>query len=150
MKRAALLTLLSVAVTAIVGSLAGAKAPPGRYKLGVGTVLDNETGLVWSQTEQPGGPWSWVDAQHQCAAPWRVPSVQELRTISDLTVVQPPAIDTTAFHGPEAGSVPSAGWFWTSTPSLREPSGYAFYVNFTNGAVDANDPTQPGGVRCVQ
>jgi len=129
---------------------AGSNAPPGRYTIAGGAVNDTETGLVWSQTEQPGGPWNWVDAQSQCTAPWRIPTVQELRTISDLTQPTSPAIDTSAFYGPTAGSAPSGGWFWTSTTYQLQNLGYSFYVDFDNGGVDANDPTQPGGVRCVQ
>jgi Protein of unknown function (DUF1566) len=144
------LTLAAVLVSIAIDPAAGANAPAGRYTISNGTVMDTETGLIWSQTEQPGGPWDWVDAQSQCAAPWRIPNVQELRTISDLTQTTAPAIDTSVFYGPAAGTPPSAGWFWTSTVYLLEARGYSFYVNFNNGAVDANDPTQPGGVRCVQ
>jgi hypothetical protein len=130
--------------------VAGADAPPGRYAIANGTVKDLETGLVWDQTEQPGGPWTFVDAQDQCVAPWRMPSVQELRTISDLTETKPPAIDGAAFYGPTPGSAPSGGWFWTSTVYLLEAKGYSFYVSFDDGQVSADDPTQPGSVRCVQ
>jgi hypothetical protein len=145
----------ALAFVAVLGSLAfgpvaGADAPPGRYTVANGTVLDTETGLTWSQTELPGGPWNWVDAQTQCTAPWRIPTVQELRTLADLTQTAPPAIDTSAFYGVTAGSVPSGGLFWTSTPYLLEPLGYSFYVSFDNGAVDANDPTKLGSLRCVQ
>jgi hypothetical protein len=144
------LTLAAVAASITIEPLAGADAPPGRYAIANGAVKDLETGLTWSQTEQPGGPWTWVAAQSQCTAPWRVPTVQELRTIADLTLSAGPAIDATAFQGPTAGSPPSGGWFWTSTPYLLEADGYSFYVDFDNGGVDANDPTHPGGVRCVQ
>ncbi|HEX3343211.1 MAG TPA: DUF1566 domain-containing protein [Polyangiaceae bacterium] len=142
-------TGLLVAITTHVPS-ADADAPAGRYAVANGTVRDVETGLVWSQTEQPGGPWSWVDAQDQCAAPWRVPTVQELRTLVDLTATTAPTIDTSIFYGPAAGTAPSSGWVWTSTPYMLPPTGYSFYVNFADGAVDPNDPTQPGSVRCVQ
>ena len=150
MKRTLALTFVALVVSIAVDPVAGADAPAGRYAIANGMVTDTETGLIWSQTEQPGGPWDWLDAQNQCAAPWRVPSVQELRTIADLTQTAAPTIDPTAFYGPTVGSPPTAEWFWTSTVYQLQPPGYSFYVNFNNGAVDANDPTQPGGVRCVQ
>ncbi len=150
MNRFIAFTFAAVLVSIAVDPVAGADAPPGRYTIADGMVTDTETGLVWSQTEQPGGPWSWVDAQNQCTAPWRVPTVQELRTLSDLTQTAAPTIDASVFYGPAAGSTPSAQWFWTSTAYQLQPPGNAFYVDFTDGAVDANDPTQPGGVRCVQ
>jgi hypothetical protein len=150
MNRSVAFTLAAVLVSIAVDPAAGADAPAGRYAVANGAVTDQETGLTWSQTEQPGGPWNWVDAQTQCAAPWRIPTVQELRTLSDLTQTTAPAIDTSVFFGPTSGSPASAGWFWTSTVYRLEAKGYSFYVDFDNGAVDANDPTQPGGVRCVQ
>jgi Protein of unknown function (DUF1566) len=130
--------------------LAGADAPTGRYTIANDAALDTETGLQWSQLEQPGGPFTWVDAQTQCPTPWRVPTVQELRTLSDLTQTTPPAIDTSAFFGETAGSAPSAGLVWTSTPYLLDNSGYAYSVSFTDGSVNPVDPTQQGAVRCVQ
>ncbi|HEY6463289.1 MAG TPA: DUF1566 domain-containing protein [Polyangiaceae bacterium] len=156
MKRVAKLSrtvgLVAAAALAVatLGPAAGADAPAGRYTVMAGTVKDLETGLVWNQLEQPGGPWSWVDAQDQCAAPWRVPTVQELRTISDLTQTTSPAIDRTVFHGPTMTSLPSGGWVWTSTVYKLGPQGYSFYVSFDDGQVSADDPTQPGRVRCVQ
>jgi hypothetical protein len=144
------LALGAALVAVTVEPRAGADAPAGRYTISNGTVLDNLTKLQWSQTEQTGGPWNWVDAQNQCVAPWRIPTVQELRTISDLTATAPPSIDTTAFYGQTVGSTPSGGLFWTSTPYLLENDGYAFWVSFDNGGVDANDPTKLGSVRCVQ
>jgi hypothetical protein len=150
MNRSFAFTFAAVLVSIAVAPVAGADAPPGRYTVAGGTVKDNETGLTWSQTEQPGGPWTWVDAQNQCPAPWRVPTVQELRTLCDLTQTTAPTIDTSVFYGPTPGSAPKAGGFWTSTRYLLEADGYTFYVDFDNGGVDANDPTQPRGVRCVQ
>jgi uncharacterized protein DUF1566 len=150
MKRSIVLSLAAVVASIAAAPVADADAPAGRYVVGDGAVRDVETGLTWSQTEQAGGPWSWADAQSQCPAPWRVPTVQELRTLVDLTQKTAPTIDTSVFYGPTPGSAPSSGWSWTSTRYLLEARGYAFYVSFGNGGVDANDPTQPGSVRCVQ
>jgi hypothetical protein len=47
-------------------------------------------------------------------------------------------------------SLPSGGWVWTSTVYKLGPQGYSFYVSFDDGQVSADDPTQPGRVRCVQ
>lgn len=129
---------------------ADADAPAGRYTMANGAVTDTETGLVWSQTEQPGGPWTWADAQTQCATPWRMPTIQELRTLSDLTATTAPAIDTSVFYGATASNPPTSGRVWSSTPYPLDSSGFAYYVDFTDGTVDPNDPTQPGAVRCVQ
>lgn len=56
--------------------------------LGVGAVLDRETGLVWQDNPQPGS-FSWEEAVHACyqlafiggPGGWRAPGVSELLTL---------------------------------------------------------------------
>jgi hypothetical protein len=105
-------------------SLAG--APPGRYGITSGVVLDDKTGLAW-QRVVPAGTYTWSQAQAYCAAlslngnSWRLPSVKELMTIVDVSVAPSsgaPTIDSSAFPGTPATSMggstnPAA--FWSSS-----------------------------------
>jgi hypothetical protein len=150
MNRSLAFTLVAAIFSIAFGPVAGADAPPGRYTLASRTVKDRETGLAWSETEQPGGPFTWAEAKSQCPAPWRLPTVQELRTLVDLTQAAGPTIDTSVFHGQTSGSAPSAEGFWSSTPYLLGASDYVFYVAFQDGAVDAKVGTVAMGVRCVE
>lgn len=95
-----------------------ASAPPGRYdttKL-TGTVLDTKTGLYWEQTATSNKAFDWSGANDHCNAlslagkTWRLPSMRELETIVDESVVNP-SIDTTVFYG-----TVGAG-YWTISPS---------------------------------
>lgn len=63
-------------------------------------VLDRETGLVWSRDANPIGQCSWQDAIASCRKfvlggrlGWRLPSIEELSSLVDLTqsdLVLPP------------------------------------------------------------
>ncbi len=44
-----------------------ADAPPGRYSIGGGTVLDTKTGLRWQQAFA-AGPYTWTAALAYCKA----------------------------------------------------------------------------------
>ncbi len=116
---------------------AGAGAPPGQYTIpGDGTVHDTKTGLIWQQTlGDPSGGSSWSAAAGYCSSltlaglSWRVPSVKELMTLVDFTVVasgSAASIDAAAFP-----NTPATG-FWSSSPLAGGPS-YAWNVSFGSG-----------------
>jgi hypothetical protein len=129
---------------------AGADAASGRYTVTTGpgaTVTDNQTGLVWSRAEV-SGMFAWAAAQAQCTVPWRVPNIVELQTIMDETRATAPSIDTTAFWGPTASSLPS-GMVWSSTPDALNP-GSAWWVSFADDYAFRTVNTLELTVRCVR
>jgi hypothetical protein len=114
------------------------------------TVKDYKTGLVW----QRGGAtqtYGWAGSASYCSglnlggfsSGWRLPSLDELKGILDLSRSGPPYIDTDAF--PDSFSA-----YWTSTPYAGS-SGSAWYVNFENGLSSYYSVTSFSvGVRCVR
>jgi hypothetical protein len=133
-----------------------AAAPPGRYAVASGTVLDTKTGLTWQQN-LPSTNYIWGSAglpgtaQNYCAtlslsgSGWRLPTVKELETIVDFSISDP-AIDPVAFPG-----TPTLGFFWSATPlATTNPSG-AWGVKFDLGfsRSDYGVATQQY-VRCVR
>ena len=84
---------------------------------GDGTVTDNATGLMWvadSRVPETSGFKNWETAISSCEgltyagySDWRLPNVNELRSIMDRGIYSP-AIDETFFSGPYT-------FHWTST-----------------------------------
>lgn len=112
-------------------------------------VRDKQTGLVWEQS--PALDVSdWEMAQRRCSSndaggstDWRVPTVQELRTL-----VEPSSIDVKlpADH-PFANVEPSI--YWSST-ERRENGAYASFVNFSSGGSATLEKYMPSFVWCVR
>jgi hypothetical protein len=112
-------------------------------------VRDQTTGLVWEQS--PALDMSdWEMAQRRCSSShaggdtdWRVPTVQELRTL-----VEPSSIDVKlpADH-PFANVEPSI--YWSST-ERRENGAYASFVNFSSGRSATLEKYMPSFVWCVR
>lgn len=98
----------------------------------VGTVYDAKTRLTWQRNGLAGGQRSWIEAGAYCAGlelsgrGWRVPSLDELKSIVDDDRLNP-AIDVAAFP-----DTPTQG-FWTSTP-YRLPISDAWFVDFRDGS----------------
>ncbi|EIJ33098.1 DUF1566 domain-containing protein [Thiothrix nivea] len=121
-----------------------------------GTVTDNKTGLMWKVCSEGqtwdaarnrcGGngffdgvqPFTWGAAMQQAQTvnnsggfaghhDWRVPTIQELRSIQELRCAMP-SMNTEVFGMPESDH---ARYFWSSTPSANDASkawGYTFYA----------------------
>jgi len=118
-----------------------------------GTVTDSSTGLTWMRCPQgqhwdgatctEGRAWymmnSWDDATRSLARKpvrygghedWRLPGLEELRTLVDLTC-RDPATNIEIFPN-------TASWnFWTATPSEWNDA-YAWRIDFATGRENAD------------
>jgi hypothetical protein len=98
-------------------------------------VLDRETGLVWERS--PASEiFNWNDALYHCVGlaagnrmGWRLPTVQELLSLIDTTVVSFPRLPP---GHPFIISFPGSGshGFWSATLKLSDPA-YAYLVGNT-------------------
>ena len=122
-----------------------------------GTVLDNNTHLVWQQTPE-NDRFQYADALDYCSnlelggrTDWRVPSIKELYSLADNRgeLLKPkegkptPYIDTSFFdfYYPE-GRMAFAGQYWSSTLYVKGPvqngrNQAAFGFNFADGHIKA-------------
>src|SRR5207244_1837955 len=139
---------------------------PGTYDTTIsGVVTDQVSGLMWeaSLTGHAPAPGCTADsagvlscpqryAAAYCAASalggrddWRLPTVTELASLIDFTILSPPApaIDSVAFPGtpPEP--------FWTSTRNGEHLDG-AWSVTFNKGFNSTWLIDEPHRVRCVR
>lgn len=117
---------------------------------GDGTVTDEATGLMWSQTDsREGMTWedalTWVqqmnDENHLGYSDWRLPNAKELQSLVDYTrspdTTNSAAIDS-IFEATEVTNEAGAKdypFYWCSTTFLRFDSSAAFavYVVFGEG-----------------
>jgi len=149
-----------MAITLLLASLPLIAAP--FTDNGDGTVTDQKTNLVWQkctkdQATQPTCTGlalqaTWVDALAYCnsltlagktAGQWRLPSVNELNSIVDESVVNP-SINATFFPATIVSN-----YYWTSTTKNAALGTSAWAITFTNGYVAANAKTGLFFVRCV-
>jgi hypothetical protein len=124
-----------------------------------GTIKDNATSLVWQKCSQGLSGTScssgsatiatWASAVSYCnslslaSKTWRLPNVNELRTIVDYTKTSSPVIDSTAFPATIA-----SGYWSSTTYAITTPN--AWLVSFLVGAVGEGGPkTNSNCVRCV-
>jgi hypothetical protein len=120
-----------------------------RYTTTGGTVYDTKSHLTWQQTVS-STKYSWADANMYCAGlgaslggtGWRLPTLDELKTIVDDSQVNP-SIDSTAFP-----STPPSR-FWSSSSLADSPSD-AWVVVFNVGLASKNDVSYTNFVRCVR
>lgn len=108
------------------------------------TFSDSVTGLVWQGGNQ--GTSTWQGALAHCEgltwagqADWRLPNVNELRSLINIEVIGP------------ASDFPDAdyNWFWTSTTDAGKP-GNGWMVSFHDGSVHSEPKANPRSVRCVR
>lgn len=115
-------------------------------------VLDKETGLVWEQSPAITGD-NWFSARLVCANStlvrrgWRLPSMPELASLVDPSIVAPPGPTLPPGH---PFTIPHSGVYWSATSDAFNPSN-AWGVGFAGGT-----PTPPlsknvqNGVWCVR
>ncbi|MBI5546719.1 MAG: DUF1566 domain-containing protein [Deltaproteobacteria bacterium] len=121
---------------------------PSSYTVGVETVTDNVTGLIW-QKDVVSLSFNWGDAKTYCSVislggqgGWRLPTLIELLSIVN-SGRSDPAINTSAFP-----NTPSEH-FWSSTPYSGSLGG-AWRVYFNGGGTTFNNLSSMGRVRCVR
>ena len=125
---------------------------------GNGTVTDSATGLVWQKCSNGQNATScsgststlkWSNAITYCngltlaGRTWRLPNINELRTIVDYTKSTALTIDTTAFPSTQSN------YYWSSSTYAMNTE-IAWIVDFNHGAVYYYGPkTSDYYVRCV-
>jgi hypothetical protein len=121
-------------------------------------VTDPKTGLVWQKCSRGQNNDStcsgsattanWTTALTYCSGltlegrTWRLPTVNELKSLVDTTKASGPTIDTTAFPSTVASD------YWSSTTYAPDTTN-AWNVDFNVGNVLLNNKTSNGYVRCV-
>jgi Protein of unknown function (DUF1566) len=137
------IAMFAIAIACV--SSADAQAPAGRYTVNNGQVYDTKTKLTWQQAASASASTlvtAYVYCDLSSSADWRVPTVKELQTLLDFTVLAVPFIDQTAFAGTPAQR------FWSA--SLEPSSGDQFVVDFGSPHIISADPTDDNFVRCVR
>lgn len=118
-----------------------------------GIVTDNKTGLQWQDDYSDNGSnikqATWKGAIDYCENlslggynDWRLPNINELRSIADRSRTNP-AIDPTFQH------TTTSGYYWSSTAHVGY-TGYAWGVNFWGGFSHYNFKSSTFYVRCVR
>ncbi len=113
------------------------------------TYTDPKTGLMWQDDRDTvKKKMTWHQGRTYCAAlrlggykDWRLPSVQELYTLIDLSKEDPAAVDELRFVGPKD--------YWTAT-QVAGDSDDAWLVYFEDGVVNHYSKTRERRVRCVR
>jgi len=112
-------------------------------------VRDNNTGLVWEQ--MPSMQTDWSAARFQClnkpvggTRGWRLPSVAELTSLVDPSLVAP-YVPPTVFSGVQVGS------YWSSTSIMDGGSISKYTLSFGDGMVGTTSKsTSTVNVWCVR
>ena len=113
-------------------------------------VLDRETGLVWEKSPDTT-PQTWDNAQYACMnknvagrGGWKLPSIQELRSLVDPTASNPalPA-------GHPFSNVQSSG-YWSATTTAPGLASSAWTVIFQDGSVSGDETDDPHYIWCVR
>lgn len=114
---------------------------------GDGTVSDESTGLMWQQQhdDEFGGYW-WEKAIQTCDDlelagyyDWRLPRIDELRTVIDYSIFPP--IDPVFSH--------NWGPYWSSSEYVNDTAD-AWFINSTYGTVSHTGKSLSCSIRCVR
>lgn len=129
---------------------------------GNGTISDSATGLIWQKCTARLGitlgncstgsleMYTWSNAITYCEglilgsrSDWRLPNINELRSIIDYTKSTRPTVDIIAFPNNRFEN------YWSSS-TYAQNTNFAWYVNFSNGSVDGSLKANNYYVRCVK
>jgi hypothetical protein len=120
---------------------------------GNAAVLDKETGLVWERAPSRS-KFDWKNAQYYCnnlsvanRKGWRVPTVQELASLVDMSVPPP---GPTLPPGHPFYVLLSDPYFWWSENTSFELDANAWGVRFDDGRVGGNPKNYSSFVWCVR
>jgi hypothetical protein len=140
-------------------------APDSRFTLrDDGTVLDQNTGLIWKQcAEGQSGPscegtaelYNWGDALQTAESSnfagsdgWRLPNVKELQSLLEQQCNYP-AINEAVFPNTPSDTV--AAMFWSASPyAWPYQADFAWHVSFSDNNVGSDDKSREKAVRLVR
>ena len=104
-------------------------------------IIDTQTGLIWKSEDEPGMyTFDEALAHTKNVTDWRLPTVEELSSILDRTVLSPAC-------NPIFNMKPSV--YWSSSPYANF-SDAAWFVNFYNGNVGNSYRSNDWWVRLVR
>ena len=124
---------------------------------GNGTVKDKATGLIWQKcsngqnaTDCSGtaNTSDWTASITYCTGltlaskVWRLPNINELKSILDYSKTSSPMIDTAIFPNT------AVGYYWSST-TYSPITSSAWYLGFDISTVLQDPKSSPYYVRCV-
>ncbi|MBO4441859.1 DUF1566 domain-containing protein, partial [bacterium] len=119
-----------------------------------GTVIDNNTGLVWEQSSSTE-KYSWDNAQNHCndlntsnyggKSNWRVPNPLELLTIIDNSTYNP-ATNSNFTNMPTSTS---SGFIWTSKENKDDTSKAYYFIPGDGSYTNGGNKTSALKVLCV-
>ena len=120
-------------------------------------VLDKETGLVWEIAPDPG-THTWAVARFDCSAKttgnrkgWRLPSVHELASLIDPSVVSPgPTLPSGHPFTGVVGGTPQLDFYWSATTDVLNPTTSAWGVGFDDAIVGENPKADNVRIWCVR
>jgi hypothetical protein len=146
-----------------VRCVSGQQITNGFIDIGNGTVSQNDTGLIWQKCSAGQGSslgdcttgsaitYNWGSAINYCegltlggSSDWRLPNINELRSLVDYSKSTSPSINTNFFPS----SISTRYWA-SSTYALNTSS--AWVISFSSGSItgDSNTKTSNNYVRCV-
>jgi hypothetical protein len=159
------ISLVTLVAVALFAPMALAKPPSwdaviagkGRFKVlkkfNDVAVIDNETGLVWQRDPSGNNFNSWAGALSFCRGldagtrgGWRLPSIEELRSLADLTQNAPALAAGHPFQNVFADI---NDFYWTSTRDSGDAT-LAFSMRFFNGGVVLNTKASSQRVWCTR
>ena len=132
----------------------------GTYQKGIARtfVVGGSTGLLWQRcsaglnndTTCSGyeRSYTWSEATSYCSSlslggkTWRLPTINELKSLVDYGKSSSPSIDTAVFPNTQSY------YYWSSSTYAQFTNG-AWFVNFNYGGVSLNYKTNNYYVRCV-